>query len=413
MVPWDFSLGGQCNPFLRRARGMLERRRVLGHLTTRLTSGPGRRPGLLQYCGPPKTYMATITGKQGEWTVPHAHAWSERGRDLRFDRIPLIGRETKVVILGACISVSLAAGLRRLGFRVSTHPAGHLYDAPSIRQAVEHVLGGWPERDHEPVWEVKGGFMDPFAKSYLEVCESRELLLKRRDQRDKLAREMFAKADVVAVFVEMIESWRSSSTGNYFLCMPHPQVFPHLGAQLHRLRFADVTEELERIRRAVGQTKARLVIASSASWQDVTVTSKDVRSASLDGVARVHAAVSEFVETHPDVHYFPLSEMLFTAERPTDFWGPDGRHIHPKAGDYILQQFLRRFGADSVEVPELDLSWLHDPGASSVPASAQPRAIPSTPPPSPWQGRLSRLKTVVRKYAPEWMLERYRRASLF
>jgi hypothetical protein len=314
--------------------------------------------------------------------------------------MPIIGKDMPMVLLGACIGVSIAAGMRRLRLRVDTYPHGHLYSSRSIRQAVEHAFGGWPERDREPLWRVNGGWIDPFAKSYFEICPTEDLLLERRAQRDAAARSMLGRAQVVAVFLETIETWASPVTGSYFLELPHPDVFPTLGAVFHRLTSAEIREDLERIRVALAPTGAKLILAAAASWTHATVTRLDVRRASFDCIARTHAAVSEFVECHPETLYFPLSDIIHTAEHPIDFVGTDGRHLHPRANEYLLQQFLRCFADSAIDRPKLDLSWLRGPGEAEAAAPVAPH------PPTP--GLAQRFKSAIRPLVPEPILRRYR-----
>lgn len=350
--------------------------------------------------------MPTLKGKRGQWEVPFVHHWSERGKEVRAERTPVLAKDGRLAIAGACLSVGLAAAARRLGVHVGTHPSGHLYNSASIRQEIERVFGGWPERDAEPIWEVSGGFMDPFAKSYMEVVASRDEVSRRREKRDRQAREIFGNADVIAVFLEDIEVWDNPTTGNVYIHIPHHDPFPTLGARYRRLTVAEIRSDLERIHTAIrSHTNARLVVASSASWMHATFTPPDVRSSSMDAIARIHAAVSEMVEAHSDVIYFPLSEMVHTAEHPSDYFGNDGRHLHAQANDYVLRQLLAQVGVDGIPLPTVDLSWLRGPGdEASAPTQ---KAIPAYLLEPPTTAAL--VKQLVRRALPASVVESYRR----
>ena len=89
-----------------------------------------------------------------------------------------------------------------------------------------------------------------------------------------------------------------------------------------------------------------------------TVTRHDVRIANTESKHRIRAAVSEFAEAHPDVHYFHSYEIVTTAERQSDFMMDDGRHVTRQAVDYIVHQFLAVFASEGVVVPKTDVSWL-------------------------------------------------------
>lgn len=345
--------------------------------------------------------MAILRGKLGEWNVPHAHDWSERARDLKVPYTPIIQRDSRVFVVGACVSVNLAACMRRLKLKVDTHPAGHFYSSAGIRQQVEAAFGGWPERDSEPIWKLAKGYIDPFAMSHREYLPSEDEVRARRIKRDAQVAQKLREADVVAVFLEHIEVWQSP-LGSTYVLIPHPEVFPTVEARFHRLTYAEVMSDLERIYAAVRQhTRAEIIFAATASWAHSTITPHDVRSASLDTTARVHAAVSELRDRHPDIHYFPLSDMVFTAEHPNDFFGEDGRHLTAAASEYMTHEFLRQFAAADVPRPMLDLSWLQAPGAQ--PAAARPPA-PPTPPPDP----LQRLRAYAVEHLPKTWIHGYR-----
>jgi hypothetical protein len=48
-----------------------------------------------------------------------------------------------------------------------------------------------------------------------------------------------------------------------------------------------------------------------------------------------------------------------------EFMKDDGRHVHPRAVDYIIQQFLRTFACDDLGIAETDASGLAAPGRAA------------------------------------------------
>ena len=107
---------------------------------------------------------------------------------------------------------------------------------------------------------------------------------------------------------------------------PHPAVFPSLAPTFHRLTVAEMLEDLERIRRVVRDTfGATMIVTTSPVPLHATFTALDVRVANTESKSRIRAAVSEFVDRHPDVQYFHSYEMVTTAERQSDFFREDGR----------------------------------------------------------------------------------------
>ena len=76
----------------------------------------------------------------------------------------------------------------------------------------------------------------------------------------------------------------------------------------------------------------------------------DVRVANIESKSRIRAAVSEFVDRHPDVHYFHSYEMVVTAERQSDYFRDDGRHIERHAVGTSSSEFLRLFADPALQL---------------------------------------------------------------
>ena len=89
-----------------------------------------------------------------------------------------------------------------------------------------------------------------------------------------------------------------------------------------------------------------------------TFTAHDVRVANMESKSRIRAAVSEFIDRYPDVRYFHSYEMVVTAERQSDYFREDGRHVHRHAVKYIVSEFLRLFGDPALQIADVDTTWL-------------------------------------------------------
>jgi hypothetical protein len=67
--------------------------------------------------------------------------------------------------------------------------------------------------------------------------------------------------------------------------------------------------------------------------------------------------------------------MVMTAERLSDFMLEDGRHVHRRAVDYILQQFLLRYAEKSLHPAIDEPDWLTAPSKTDTrPAPTNPRS---------------------------------------
>lgn len=246
------------------------------------------------------------------------------------------------------------------------------------------MFGGWPAYRREPLWQTSAGIVHPF-KDYQRVHSTEAEALTWSDGLDREGEQLFCTADVIVVTLGLIEAWRHPATGNYFRQIPHPDVFPQLKPEFVRLTTADMLDDLQVIRDVIrAHTSAALVLTVSPVPLHATVTPLDVRVANVESKHRIRAAVSEFVEAYPDVHYFHSYEIVTTAERLSDFMLADGRHVSRPGVDYIVQQFVSTFGAEGLTVPETDLTWL------TPPAKTAARLPPARPGWRSWLGQALR-----------------------
>jgi len=160
----------------------------------------------------------------------------------------------------------------------------------------------------------------------------------------------------------LIEVWRDKTTGAVYRQLPPPSIVAEKGISLSRLTVAEMLNDLEKIHQIICRyTKANLIITVSPVPLNATMTDLDVRVANMESKSRIRAAVSEFIEIHPEVFYFHSYEIVATAEKASDFMLEDGRHVRRNAVDFILNQFLRVFASDEIAIGELDTSWITPP----------------------------------------------------
>jgi ADP-ribose pyrophosphatase YjhB (NUDIX family) len=302
--------------------------------------------------------MVILKSRLGDWELPQAHAWADRDILIRAPTDLLIEPTTKVATIGSCFASELAAMMGTVGIIGGMHPGGLFYSTATIRQELERIAGGWPERASEPLWAVPGGFVDPY-RDYSTTHPDEATLLAERAAADRAADDLFRDARVVVATLGLIETFRSPVTGDTYRQIPHPAVYPTLGAVFHRLTVDDMLSDLERIRTVVQDTLgATLILTTSPVPLHTTFTAHDVRVANMESKSRIRAAVSEFTERHPEVRYFHSYEMVVTAERQSDYFRADGRHVHRHAVRYIVSEFVRLFAADSLQLQDVDAAWI-------------------------------------------------------
>jgi len=335
--------------------------------------------------------MATLKSRLGDWQLDHVQAWSDRQLVIGATPDVLIGPATKVATIGSCFASELAAMMDDVGVVGAMHPGGLFYSTATIRQELERIAGGWPERAAEPLWRVGEGWVDPF-RDYGVIHANEAVLLEARATADAAADALFKDARVVVVTLGLIETWRNAATGNTYRQIPHPAAFPGLGPEFQRLTVAQMLDDLERIRRLVHDTSgATLIVTTSPVPLHTTFTALDVRIANTESKSRIRAAVSEFVDRHDDVRYFHSYEMVVTAERQSDYFREDGRHVQRRAVRYIISEFLRLYAEPSLHLADVDTSWLTPitkTAAEPVPYAKPPKAPP--PPPATGPRRIVR-----------------------
>ncbi|OGO54970.1 MAG: hypothetical protein A2V85_09725 [Chloroflexi bacterium RBG_16_72_14] len=345
--------------------------------------------------------MPILSTRLGNWELEHVHAWSERTLGMLAPTRRLVAPGTRVATIGSCFAAELAEMMDVVGIRGAMHPGGLFYSTATIRQELERLTGGWPERAAEPLWPVSGGFIDPF-RDYETIYPDEAALLGARAAKDAAADEVFRGAGVVVVTLGLIETWRSRATGTTFRQIPHPAVFESLAPEFHRLTVAEMLADLERIRTVIRERiGAEMVVTVSPVPLHTTFTPLDVRIANMESKSRIRAAVSEFVDRHPDVHYFHSYEMTVTAERQSDYFREDGRHVHRHAVRYIVSEFLRLFADPALHLQDVDSSWLTpiEKTAAIVPPQAplRPRAPKPAKPRAPlWRRVARRARRTVR-----------------
>ena len=80
--------------------------------------------------------------------------------------------------------------------------------------------------------------------------------------------------------------------------------------------------------------------------------------------------------------------MVVTAERQSDYFREDGRHVQRHAVRYIVSEFLRLFADPCSSSRDVDSSWLtpiakKERNIAPEPRPARPKAAPKPPPSLP------------------------------
>ena len=309
--------------------------------------------------------MPQLKAKLGIWELPHSHMWKDRESQFKVPHIPLIGKDTRVAIIGNCFAQELVDAMKCLKFNANMHPSGFFYSTKSIRQEIDRISGGWPQETTERFWEVAKGYVNPFH-NYFRVYPTLEGLKQKEKERELKAADFFSKADVVVIALGNIETWLQPRTGDYYPMIPHPEAFVQVGAEFHRLTVSDLIDDLIAVREKIRRmTSAPIILSVPPIPLHSTMTNMDIRIASFESKSRVRTAYSTIVDTFEDVYYFHSYELVAAAERPGEFTKEDGRHLSRRAINHIVRNFFVVFGESSEVVPELDDNWLTAPNKAA------------------------------------------------
>ena len=82
--------------------------------------------------------------------------------------------------------------------------------------------------------------------------------------------------------------------------------------------------------------------------------------------------------------------MVVTAERQSDYFREDGRHVHRHAVKYIVSEFLRLFGDPALQMTDVDSSWLTPIEKTAATVGPQPALPKMSRPPVSLPRRVAR-----------------------
>jgi len=298
------------------------------------------------------------------WYVDDFHAWKDvysNGKtEFKFNSKPILNKNSSVATIGSCFAQELAAAMDSIGIKSSFQLTNLLhYNTTSIKQQFQLAFDQWPEYSDENIWKVSDGYVHPFNDYYTTYPSVAELS-KSAERIANSYKHTFMTADIIVITLGLIECWRSPVTGNVFRSIPHPEVMDTVEPEFFRLTTAQMMADLCDIYRMIkdNNPSAEIVITTSPIPLHNTFTNTDVRIANSESKSRIRAAVSEFIETHPDVNYMYSYELVMDAKNKFDYWKEDNRHIHRHAVDYIMSQFIHQYSDGSVKTPQVDTSWI-------------------------------------------------------
>ena len=262
--------------------------------------------------------------------------WDEAVGKVPWDEIdpmvedfPVIGRDTRMAILGCCFFQRMAPFFRAAGHAVYMTEApsgdkafasarfGTVVSARQSLQLFQRAYGEIDVPDSVGIWTRKAdgllidalrpGFADAFATAR-EVKQDRAAHL-------AAVREMFENAEVILYSIGQTECWLSRSSGLFYPVQPGAMNRDFNADDIAFKNFtvtevvADFTEFLSRLRGVNPVVKVILAVSPLpiiATFE----RGRHVLTANSRSKSVLRAAVDEICSTHGNTHYFPAYEMI-------------------------------------------------------------------------------------------------------
>lgn len=291
---------------------------------------------------------------------PYVSKWHKRQTEISSLSVSVLSVQTSVFTIGSCFASNLAAYMGEFGIKGATHPGRPFYHTKAILQEIEKLVCGSKNQQQVQAWETAKGFQSPYMNHLeYEGFENLDALFAWTNEINSVAYDRLHQADVVVITLGLIEAWYHSSSNTYFKQCPPATELSRLEPKFRRLSVRDMYDDLTAIRKLICDVLgAELIITVSPVPLISTFMPLDVQVANSESKSRIRAAVSEFIEAHPEVHYFPAYEIVSAGERMNDFMLKDGRHLHADAIRYVISQFINCFSHHRFSINPAKKLWL-------------------------------------------------------
>ena len=286
--------------------------------------------------------------RRGDYSLPHLMRWRERHAQPHFSVSPLIGADTKIAAIGSCFAERVTEVLSARGMNATFHATGLQYNTFSILQEFRHLF----DRESPYVEDdlARGGALGwehPFRKALRG--ESREQVLAMQVDCDTRARATYRDADLVVITLGLTEIWERISDGLVAVELPPATLHAQGDFRFRNATTAENIANLHAITDLLQQhTHAEILVTVSPVPLHATFRDLDVVLANCESKSRLRAAVADFLDARPEVHYFHSYELVAQWQGPESFFLEDGRHVSPDGVAFIMNEFVRQFGKDEV-----------------------------------------------------------------
>lgn len=242
-----------------------------------------------------------------------------------------IRREEQLLAVGSCFAEQIAGRLAATKFRITTNPAGILFNPASIAQSIER----WSQRKPFDREEFRQSATEEKRWFHYELhgqFSSEELapLHQAANQALETAHRALQEADRLLLTFGTAWVYEVRETGRIAAnCHRQPQsLFTR-----RRLRVEEIVECWSRLLEGPLHDKRILMTLSP-----IRHLADGAEENSL-GKATLRLAIAELQTRYPQIDYFPAYELLMDDLRDYRFYGEDLVHPSPQAVAYVWEKF--------------------------------------------------------------------------
>lgn len=284
-----------------------------------------------------------------------------------------IDPQDKIITLGSCFAQRLSQALvargyawldaepappmlskascQALNYGIFSFRTGNIYTAALLRQWIDWALDGPPEDLEMAISD--GRYQDMFRPEIEPngFANADELEQTRARTCDAI-REAFTTADVFVFTLGLTEAWRNKKTNHIYPSCPGTIVGQFDPENHVRVNFdyptvhADLTHVIDRLQ----QINPNLKVLLTVSPVPLTATATPGGHALVENTytkSLLRTVAGHIAQTRDGVDYFPGYELIATPPFRGMFYGPNMRTVDPAGVDFVMDHFMRLFGAKS------------------------------------------------------------------
>ncbi len=236
---------------------------------------------------------------------------------------------------------------RQFGYGVFSARYGNIYTVRQLIQLAQRAYG--EQTAVEDVWEVEGGFIDPFRPNIQpEPFATMEEFTAAREVHYAAVREMIETADVFVFTFGLTEAWVSKEDGMVFPLCPGVAggEFDPDRHEFHNFSVEEIVSDFEAFVAGMRHANPNVKILMTVSPVPLIATAREDQSvitATSYSKAVLRVAVEELKRRIDDCHYFSSYEIITGNYTRGAYYGPDLREVERAGVDHAMSLFMKHY----------------------------------------------------------------------